>query len=515
MVGVTDFPFLSILTLLPLVGAATVAFIPKTRAQLAKTIALVWSLAVLVLSIVMWIAFEAGGDRFQFRDSVQWIPTWDARFTFEADGIALVMLMLIAILVPAVMLASWHDVDETKRSVPTYFALLLALECTMIGVFAAGDVFLFYVFFEVMLVPMYFIIGSYGGAQRQYAAVKFFLYSLVGGLFMLAAVIGLWVVGGHTFDWQKLSDVSAAFDTNTARWLFLGFFLAFAVKAPFFPFHTWLPDAGVAAPAPAAALLVGVLDKVGTFGILRYCLPLFPEASRWFAPAALVLGVIGIIYAALLAVGQNDLKRLVSYTSIAHFGFIGIGIFAFTTQAGTGAVLYMVNHGLATGLLFLVVGMFIARRGSALVSDFGGAGKLLPVLAGLLLFAGLASLALPGTAPFVSEFLVLIGTFTVHKTYAVIATLGIILAAAYVLWMVQRTTQGTLNPALTEVPAMQKDITLREKIVVAPLVVLLLILGFYPKPVTDVINPAVEATMQDVGTTDPAPTAVANGKVAP
>ena len=515
MVGVTDFPFLSILTLFPLVGAAVVAFIPKTRAKLAKTIALGWSLAVLALSIVMWVVFEAGGDRFQFRESYQWIPTWDARFTFAADGIALVMLMLIAILVPVVILASWNDIDEVQRSVPVYFALLLALECTMIGVFAAADVFLFYVFFEVMLVPMYFIIGSFGGARRQYAAVKFFLYSLVGGLFMLAAVIGLWVVGGNTFDWQKLSDVSGAFDTTTARWLFLGFFVAFAVKAPFFPFHTWLPDAGVAAPAPAAALLVGVLDKVGTFGILRYCLSLFPEASRWFAPAALVLGVIGIIYAALLAVGQNDLKRLVSYTSIAHFGFIGIGIFAFTTQAGTGSVLYMVNHGLATGLLFLVVGMFVARRGSSLVSDFGGAGKLVPVLAGVMFFAGLASLALPGTAPFVSEFLVLIGTFTVHKVYAVIATVGIILAAAYVLWMVQRTTQGTLNPALTEVPAMHKDISLREKIVVAPLVLLLLLLGFYPKPVTDVINPAVEATMQDVGTTDPAPTAVANGRVAP
>ncbi|PRY29400.1 NADH-quinone oxidoreductase subunit M [Pseudosporangium ferrugineum] len=509
-----DFPFLSILTLLPLVGAAVVAFIPRGKGNLAKTIALVWSLVVLALSIGMWVAFQVDGDRFQFRESYQWIPTWDARFTFAADGIALVMLVLIAVLVPAVILASWHDVDEAKRSVPTYFALLLALECTMIGVFAAADVFLFYVFFEVMLVPMYFIIGSYGGQRRQYAAVKFFLYSLVGGLFMLAAVIGLWVVGGHTFDWANLKDASAAFETNTARWLFLGFFIAFAVKAPFFPFHTWLPDAGVAAPAPAAALLVGVLDKVGTFGILRYCLPLFPEAARWFAPVALVLGVIGIIYAALLAVGQNDLKRLVSYTSIAHFGFIGIGIFAFTTQAGTGSVLYMVNHGLATGLLFLVVGMFVARRGSALVSDFGGAGKLVPVLAGVLFFAGLASLALPGTAPFVSEFLVLIGTFTTHKVYAVIATVGIILAAAYVLWMVQRTTQGTLNPALTEVPAMHKDITLREKVVVAPLVLLLLLLGFYPKPVTDVINPAVQATMQDVGRTDPAPTAVANGKVA-
>jgi NADH-quinone oxidoreductase subunit M len=511
----SGFPFLSILTLLPLVGAVVVAVIPKTKSELAKIVALSWSLVVLVLSIVMWIAYKIGGDRFQFRESYAWIPSWDARFTFATDGIALVMLMLIAVLMPVVILASWHDADQSKRSVPTYFALLLSFEFTMIGVFAAADVFLFYVLFEVMLVPMYFIIGSYGGQRRQYAAVKFFLYSLVGGLFMLAAVIGLWVIGGHTFDFQRLLAENGAFGTDTARWLFLGFFVAFAIKAPFFPFHTWLPDAGGAAPAGAAALLVGVMDKVGTFGILRYCLPLFPEASRWFAPAALVLAVIGIIYAALLAVGQNDLKRLVSYTSIAHFGFIGIGIFAFTTQGGTGSVLYMVNHGLATGLLFVVVGMFVARRGSALVSDFGGAGKLVPVLAGVLFFAGLASLALPGTAPFVSEFLVLIGTFTVHKAYAVIATAGIILAAAYVLWMFQRTTQGVLNPALTEVPAMHKDITLREKVVVAPLILLLVLLGFYPKPVTDVINPAVQATLQNVGTTDPGPTAVANGKVAP
>jgi len=509
---VTDFPFLSILTLLPLVGAVVVALIPRRRSELAKTVALAWSLAVLLLSVFMWIAFQVGGDRFQFRESYAWIPSWDARFTFAADGIALVLLMLVAVLTPIVILASWHEVDQTTRSAPTYFALLLAFECTMIGVFAAADVFLFYVFFEVMLIPMYFIIGSFGGPRRQYAAVKFFLYSLVGGLFMLAAVIGLWVVGGHTFDFAKLGEAAGSIDQNTARWLFLGFFVAFAIKAPFFPFHTWLPDAGGAAPAGAAALLVGVMDKVGTFGILRYCLPIFPEASRWFAPAALVLAVIGILYAALLAVGQNDLKRLVSYTSIAHFGFIGVGIFAFTTQAGTGSVLYMVNHGLATGLLFIVVGMFVARRGSNLVSDFGGAGKLIPVLAGVLLFAGLASLALPGTAPFISEFLVLIGTFTVHKAYAVVATAGIILAAAYVLWMVQRTTQGTLNPVLPEVPAMQRDITMREKAVVAPLILLLILLGFYPKPVTDVINPAVQATMQDVGTSDPAPTAVANGK---
>jgi len=513
MAGVTDFPFLSVLTGAPLVGALVVACVPRTRPELAKRLAFGWSLAVLVLAGVMWAAFNAGGERFQFRESYPWIPTWGVNVTFAADGIALVMLMLIAVLVPLVILASWHDAESSARSVPVYFALLLVLECTMIGVFAAADIFLFYVFFEVMLVPMYFLIGSYGGHQRQYAAVKFFLYSLVGGLFMLAAVIGLWVVGGQTFDWQALTQITMS--TGVERWLFLGFFVAFAIKAPFFPFHTWLPDAGGAAPAGSAALLVGVMDKVGTFGILRYCLPLFPEASQWFAPWALALAVIGIVYAALLAVGQNDLKRLVSYTSIAHFGFIGVGIFAFTTQAGTGAVLYMVNHGLATGLLFLVVGMFVARRGSALVSDFGGAGKLVPLLAGVLLFAGLASLALPGTAPFISEFLVLIGTFTVNTPVAVIATFGIILAAAYVLWMVQRTTQGTLNPALSGIEGMKRDITLREKVVVAPLIALILLLGFYPKPLTDVINPAVQATLSnDVGTSDPAPTVGDNQEAA-
>ncbi len=510
----SSFPYLSVLTGAPLVGAAVVACLPRSRPQLAKAVTLIWSLAVLVLAAVMYATFNADGARFQFRESYQWIPFWGARFTFEADGIALVMLALIALLVPLVILASWHDVDSSKRSVPTYFALLLALECTMIGVFAAADIFLFYSFFEVMLVPMYFLIGSYGGQRRQYAAVKFFLYSLVGGLLMLAAVIGLWVVGrdqlGHgTFDWHQLTGLHMS--TSTERWLFLGFFVAFAIKAPFFPFHTWLPDAGGAAPAGAAALLVGVLDKVGTFGILRYCLPLFPHASRYFAPLGLVLALVGIIYGALLAIGQNDLKRLVSYTSIAHFGFIGIGIFAFTTQGGTGAVLYMVNHGVATGLLFLVVGMLVARRGSALVSDFGGAGKLMPVLAGVFLIAGLASLALPGTSPFVSEFLVLLGTFTVHKAVAVIATVGIILAASYVLWMVQRTTQGTLNPALEKIDAMRRDMSVREKVVVAPLIVLLLLLGFYPKPVTDVINPAVKATFSQIGTSDPNPTVAQGG----
>ena len=497
----SHFPYLTVLTAAPLVGAVGVALLPKDKPELAKRAALGWSVLVLALGVGLWTQFKPDGARFQLRDSWTWIPQWGAKFTFAVDGIALVMIALIALLVPLVILASWHDAEHSKRSVPAYFSLLLALECTMIGVFAAQDVFLFYVFFEVMLVPMYFLIGSYGGQHKQYAAVKFFLYSLLGGLFMLAALVGLWVVGGQTFDWQTL--VNADFSVNTERWLFLGFFVAFAIKAPFFPFHTWLPDAGGAAPAGAAALLVGVLDKVGTFGILRYCIPLFPNASKYFAWLGLTLALVGIIYGALVAIGQNDLKRLVSYTSIAHFGFIGIGIFAFTTQASTGAVLYMVNHGLATGLLFLVVGMLVARRGSALVTDFGGAGKLMPVLAGVFFIAGLASLALPGTSPFVSEFLVLIGTFTVNKTVAIIATAGIILAAGYVLWMIQRTTQGTPNPKLAGIKAMSRDLSVREAVVVTPLIALILLLGFYPKPLTDVINPAVKYTMQDVGKTDP------------
>ncbi|GLZ80728.1 NADH-quinone oxidoreductase subunit M [Actinorhabdospora filicis] len=514
----TSFPFLPVLVALPLVGAIATAFIPKTKPQLAKVVALAISVVVLGITVAAVIAFDTNGDRLQLAESYKWIPQWGLRFSFAVDGIALVMVALSALLVPIVILASWKDADDDgsggRRNVPTFFALMLALEATMIGVFAASDVLLFYIFFEVMLVPMYFLIGSYGGPRRQYAAVKFFLYSLVGGMLMLAAVIGLWVTAknglGHaTFDWQEIVNLAknGGIPGDLQKWLFLGFFAAFAIKAPFFPFHTWLPDAGGAAPAGAAALLVGVLDKVGTYGILRYCLPIFPEASKYFATLAIVLSLVGVLYGALLAVGQTDLKRLVAYTSISHFGFIGIGIFAFSSQAVTGSVLYMVNHGLATGLLFIVVGFLVRRRGSQSISDFGGAGKLMPLMAGVFLIAGLASLALPGTSPFVSEFLVLIGTFSVNKTVAILAALGMVLAAAYILWMFQRTMQGTLNPALKDVAPMKKDLSVREKVVVAPLIVLIIALGVYPKPVLDMIEPAVKATIQDVGKSDPVPTA--------
>jgi NADH-quinone oxidoreductase subunit M len=436
------------------------------------------------------------------------------------------MLLLIGVLVPVVVGASWRDEPADGRSLTAYFAWLLLLEAMMVGVFAATDVFLFYVFFEAMLVPMYFIIGSFGGPRRQYAAVKFFLYSLVGGLIMLAAVIGLYVVsesrlGEGTFAFDALRQLEI--DPGVQKLLFLGFFIAFAIKAPLVPFHTWLPDSGSEAPIGGAVLLVGVLDKVGTFGFLRYCLPLFPDASRFFAPFVLVLAVVGILYAALLAMGQSDMKRLVAYTSISHFGFIALGIFAFTTEAATGAVLYMVNHGIATGLLFIVVGMLIARGGSRQIGDYGGVAAKAPVLAGVFLVAGLASLALPGTNSFVSEFLVLIGSFPEEPVFTIIATVGIILAALYILLMYQRTMHGPARGVLLvddDEPGQQStggatatltaprrtlrvlDLDRRELAVVAPLVALIVVLGVYPQPLLDLIEPAVAATMSDLGGTD-------------
>jgi NADH-quinone oxidoreductase subunit M len=507
------------LVLLPLVGSLVVFALPKEDTKLAKQVALAFSLAVVVYTIVVGARFDTKGARFQFEGSWVWIKALGVHLAFGVDGIALVLVAMSVILVPAVILASWNsfdsrrDAEDTgmpKRSVKTYFALLLLLEFFMVGVFTATDVFLFYVFFEAMLVPMYFIIGSFGGPRRQYAAMKFFLYSLVGGLLMLAAVIGLYVTAGKsTFSFGQL--IGTIPDNATQKWLFLGFFIAFAIKAPLVPFHTWLPDAGAEAPAGGAALLVGVLDKVGTFGFLRYCLPLFPDASRYFAPTILILSVIGILYAAFLAIGQRDMKRLVAYTSVAHFGFIGLGIFAFTSQAGTGAVLYMVNHGFSTGLLFLIVGLLVARGKSRNVADYGGTARVTPLLAGVFLLAGLSALALPGMSTFVSEFLVLVGTFTRHKGLAVLATTGIILAAIYVLWLYQRTMQGAVSDKVKKF----RDLNAREAFAVGPLIVIIIALGIYPKPVIDVINPAVKFTLQNVHQTDPAPasgTAVGGAK---
>jgi NADH-quinone oxidoreductase subunit M len=500
---VTDFPWLTTLGAVPLVGSVVVAALPRTRPLLAKQVALAVSLVVLALTVVLAVRFDANSkSQFQFAETHQWIPQFGVSYAVGLDGIALVLIALATVLTPICILASWHDAYRLRRPVGTYFALFLLLETFMIGVFAATDVFLFYVFFEAMLIPMYFIIGSYGGPQRSYAAVKFLLYSLFGGLLMLAAVIGLFVVsdgGSQAFLFENLLGLDIA--PNTERLLFLGFFVAFAIKAPLWPVHTWLPDAAAEAPPGGAVLLVGVLDKVGTFGMIRLCLPLFPDASRWAAPVVIALAVIGILYGALVAIGQTDIKRLIAYTSISHFGFITLGIFALTTTASSGSTLYMFNHGFSTAALFLIAGFMISRRGSRLIADYGGVQRVAPMLAGTFLVAGLSSLALPGLSSFISEFLVLVGTFPRYQVAAVLATLGIILASVYILLMYQRTMTG--EP--TEATAKWRDLTRREVVVVAPLLAVIIALGFYPKPLLDVINPSIERTMQQVGATDPQP----------
>ncbi|MPZ61777.1 MAG: NADH-quinone oxidoreductase subunit M [Propionibacteriales bacterium] len=498
-------PWLTVLGAAPIVGAVLVALLPRrAREDLPKIVALAVSVAVLGLTVALAVQYDTGGG-YQFTEQHEWISAFGAHYALGLDGIGLLMVVLTAVLTPVVILASWYDAEGGRWSTNAFFAWVLLLEGLSIGVFAATDVFLFYVLFEATLVPIYFLIGGYGGVRRSYAAVKFLIFSLFGGLLMLASVVGLYVVSadnetGPTYLLSELSGLSM--DETTGRWLFLGFFIAFAIKAPMWPVHTWLPDAASEGTPGTSVMLVSVLDKIGTFGMLRFCLGIFPEASQWATPVVITLAVISVLYGALLAIGQNDMRRLIAYTSVSHFGFIVLGIFVFNSQSHAGAVLYMFNHGLATGALFLVTGFLISRRGSKMISDFGGVESVAPVLAGAFLVAGLASLSLPGLAPFVSEFLVLAGTFSESIVTAVIAAFGIILAALYILIMYQRTMTGPLRPGLEAT----RDLNLRESVALAPVLALIVVLGLFPKPALDVINPGVAATLEHVGETDPEPT---------
>jgi NADH-quinone oxidoreductase subunit M len=516
-----SFPLLTATAVLPALGAVATAAVPAARREAAKWLALLVSLGTLVLAVVVAVRFEPGGARYQLTESYEWIPAFGVRYELGVDGIGVALMLLTAVLIPFIVLAGWHDADPmetgSRRWRPTqgFFALILLVEAMVILSFEATDVFLFYIFFEAMLIPMYFLIGGFGdrahqggeeaaATQRSYAAVKFLLYNLAGGLIMLAAVIGLYVAAG-SFSLPEIVAARASGElemaTNTERLLFLGFFLAFAVKAPLWPLHTWLPNAMGEATAPVAVLITAVVDKVGTFAMLRFCLGLFPEASKWATPVVLVLALISIVYGALLAVGQRDIKRLVAYASISHFGFIILGVFVMTSQGQSGATLYMVNHGISTAALMLVAGFLISRRGSRLIADYGGVQKVAPVLAGTFLIGGLATLSLPGLAPFVSEFLVLVGAFARYPVVGIIATFGIVLAALYTLVLYQRTMTGPVKPELTKLP----DLRVRELAVVAPLIALLIFLGVYPKPLTDLVNPAVRHTMSDVQQHDPEP----------
>ena len=549
----SSFPYLLVLLLLPLLGGIVVAAMGGAPVRTAKLTALGFSLVEFAVAVALWFdyrSFLASGstDAFGAVLRVPWIPSFGIHFALGADGISLILITMTCFLMPIVLGASWTERLPAGRTIGGYFALLLVFQSAMIGMFAATDVFLFYCFFEVMLIPMYFLVGYFGGPRRAYAATKFFLYSLLGGLLMLASVIGLYVASGHvlpsgvgTLDWATLRSIANQIPESTQVWIFLGFAIAFAIKAPLVPFHTWLPEAGAEAPTGASTLLVTTMDKVGTFGFLRICLPLLPAASHRLVWLFLLLSLLGILYAAIVAAVQTDLKKFVTFTSIAHFGFIAMGVFAFTTQAMAGAVLYMLNHGIATGLLFLVIGMLIARGGSRQIADYGGVWKIAPVLGGVFMVATMATLALPGTNSFVSEFLVLLGTFKTHPVWAVIGTGGIILSSVYVLWIFQRTMTGPVRgaavlsgpdtahdvvpggggdpaaesgggtavlvaaPAQPKVKSSFRDLDPREIIVVAPLIAAIIFLGIYPKPVLDVIQPTVTATMHALGATDPAP----------
>ena len=501
------FPWLTVVGLVPLIGSIVVAFLPNARPTLAKQVAFGFSLIPLVLTVLMALQFKADStEPFQFVESHPWIPAFGISYSVGIDGIALVLIAMSTVLVPVVILAGWNDGDTGRGSVKGYFALVLVLETLIIGVFSSVDVFLFYVFFEVMLVPIYFLIGRYGGVQRSYAAVKFLLYSLVGGLFMLASLVSLYVVsaqmtGTGTFDFLSLAGLHI--DPLTQKFLFLGFFFAFAVKAPLWPFHTWLPDAAAEAKPGTSVLLIGILDKVGTFGMIRYCLPIFPAASVFYAPIVIGMALIGIFYGAYVALGQSDMKRLFAYSSMSHFGFIALGIFVFTSIGQSGSVVYMVAHGLSTAALFLTAGFLMQRnKNSALISDYSGVNKVAPVLAGFFLIASLSSLALPGLVSFVGEFMVLLGTFERYMWVGAIATFGIVITAAYVLRVYQKSMTGPLADGLSGM----KDLGAREVTALVPIAALSILLGFFPAPILNVVNPAVDRVMTTIGASDPAPT---------
>lgn len=499
-----DFPWLSLLILLPLVGGAITALLPSAGGSvLPKQVAVGTAVLTFLVSLVVAFSYKSG-DGMQFTELHEWIPAFGAHYALGVDGIGLTLVLLTTILLPVVVLASWNDADDTSPSV--FFGWMLALEGLALAVFVAQDVFLFYFAFEATLIPAYFLVGSFGivdRATRSKAAVKFLLYMLAGGLVMLASVVGLYAVSAQAGTPSYLiSDLAGLdLDQNTGRWLFLGFFIAFAIKAPLFPVHTWLPDTTAAATPGTSVLLICVLDKIGTYGMLRFCLGLFPEASKWATPVVVVLAIISILYGAFLAIGQDDMLRLIGLTSLSHFGFIVLGIFVMNSQGLTGSTFYMFNHGLATAIMFLIAGYLIRRRGSTLISDYGGVEKKAPVLAGLFLVGGLGTLGLPGLSPFVSEFLVLVGAFAHSWVAGAFSVIAIVLAAIYVLWMYQKLMTGPTVPTVSGM----KDLNVREVGAVAPLVLAMVLFGFYPKPMLDIINPAIATTMHHVGVSDDGP----------
>ena len=483
----------------PLAGALLVALVPRANEQLAKVVALAASLATLVLAVVLVSRFRTGEAGFQLGQTAEWVPAFGVSYTVGVDGVSLPLVLLTTVLTPLAIAGSWR-MTERPRS---YLALLLVLETAMLGVFVSLDLFLFYIFWEAVLVPAYFLIGSFGGPRRVYAAIKFFVYTLGGGLLMLVGIIALfWLhqkaTGTASFDYQTLLDFDKA--PTTQRWLFAAFFAAFAVKTPLWPFHTWLPDAYTEAPTTTTVLLAGVMSKMGVYGFLRFAVPLFPDAARWAQPFLLTLAVVGILYCALVATMQRDFKTLIAYSSVSHLGFIVLGIFALNVQGLQGGVFYMVAHGLVIGGLFFVTGMLEERRGTRRIEEFGGLQQAVPRMAGVMLVITLGSVALPGLVGFVGEFLTLLGAFLAHRVYAVLATGGVILGAVYLLWAYQRMWHGPLE---REENAGIADLNGREWAILAPLVAAIIVLGLFPRPVLERVEPSAQRVVEQTQPSSP------------
>ncbi|HCV43601.1 MAG TPA: NADH-quinone oxidoreductase subunit M [Bacteroidetes bacterium] len=469
---------------LPLVGAILIALMDAENKKLVKTLGLVFSTASFLLSVWLFVKFNGASAEMQFVEKYRWIPTLDISYHLGVDGISLLLVVLTTFLTPIALLASWESIQSKLKG---FVALMLLLEVGTLGVFMSLDMFLFYVFWEFMLIPMYFIIGIWGGGERIYAAIKFFLYTMAGSLLMLVAIIWLGYYastqpgGAFTTDLMKLFTIAPSIPMSIQSWMFLAFALSFCIKVPLFPFHTWLPDAHVQAPTAGSVILAGVLLKMGTYGLVRFCLPLFPFATFTFMPYIAGLAVIGIIYGALVSMVQADFKKLVAYSSVSHLGFVVLGIFAVNEEGMQGGVIQMINHGLSTGALFLLVGMIYDRRHTRMIKDFGGLAKQMPLYATFFMIVMLSSVGLPGLNGFVGEFLILLGAFKsqylANYLYAILAATGVIFAAVYLLWSYQRVFFGKL-----ENPENQKliDLSKREIAVLVPVIVFIVWIGFYP-----------------------------------
>ncbi|MBI4126542.1 MAG: NADH-quinone oxidoreductase subunit M [Deltaproteobacteria bacterium] len=464
---------LTTIIFLPLVGAVITIAIPSRFRDAIRMVSLVTTIVVFVLAWKAWTALTGTGE-FEFSELLPWIPSVGVSYHVGVDGVGMILMFLSAFITPLAILGSWQEID---RRVKAFHVFILILETGMLGVFAALDLFLFYIFWEVVLIPMYFMIGIWGSSQRIRAAMKFVLYTMAGSVLMLAAILyGAWATGG-SFD--LLTWYSKGFGPVEQLWLFAAFALAFAIKVPVFPLHTWLPDAHTEAPTAGSVILAAVLLKMGTYGFYRFAMPLFPLAVVKFAPLFLALGVIGITGSALVAMVQPDLKRLIAYSSVAHLGFVMIGLFALEPHAAAGAVLQMVNHGISTGALFFLVGMIYARRHTRQISDYGGIARTVPITTAVFLFVTMSSVGLPGLNNFVGEFLILLGTFQTKTTHAAIAVIGVVLAALYMLWAVQRVFFGKIT---IEENRGLRDLTLREAVVLIPLLIMMVVIGIAPKP---------------------------------